>query len=163
MILSALLSLALVSDSLTISPLSFTYHNFDDASVEAFYKYTIGKNTTIHPGAHLRYDTDGYFQAAGWYFLDSYGRHAGGLTVGPKFDLWWFKFGAVAGLYARQHDKRNPMKFPFTWRMGEAAIAPFAGITGSVTIPMTEHLGIETGCLSNWFITNCSVGLNVRW
>lgn len=162
MILSVVLSMFLVSDSFTLSPLSFTYHNFDDKAVEAFYKYKLGKNTTAHPGLHLKYET-GYFQTGAWYFLDSFGRHAGGAMMGPKVDLWWFEFGAVGGVYARQENRNNPMKFPFTWRVGAAAIAPLGGATGAVRIPVGGSARLEIGCMSAWLVTNCSIGVNVKW
>lgn len=157
--ISFILAFALMGNSLTVSPVSFTYHNFKDPAIEKFYSRTIGKRTTVHPGLHLKYEV-AYFQAMGWYFLDSFGDHAGGLMLGPKVDLWVFSLGAAAGPYVRPWKKATPLKFPLHKKVGPVAIAAVGGLTGSIKIPVDKQTSIETSCMSAIKIVNCSFGLN---
>lgn len=158
MITSLLLQFVL-GHSLTVSPISLTYHNFQDPEVERFYTKTIGKRTTLHPGLHLKYEHE-FFQAYGWYFLDSFSQQAGGLMVGPKIDLWWFSFGAAGGLYVREYRRVTPLKFPLHKKVGPVALAGMAGLTGAIKVPIGGSHAVEVGCISAWRITNCSIGLN---
>ncbi len=158
-----LLTLALVSHSLTLSPLSFTYHNFHDKDVENEYKNTVSRSTTWHPGLHLKYEHR-YFQSAGWYFQDSFGGHAAGLTAGSKLDFArYFSLGVLAGVYARVHHDRTPMKFPLQQKIGPVDVSPVAFATGSVKVPLFKKVSLEVNAASAWKITNFGVGLNFRW
>lgn len=164
MILSlSLLASILVSDSLTVSPLSFTYHNFQDKEVEALYARTVSTSTTWHPGVHLKYEHR-YLQALGWYFKDSFDGHAGGLALGPKLDIFsFFTVGLVGGVYSRVHHDETPMKFPLTSKMGPLDISPIGMVTGSIKIPVTKTIALDVNANSAWKITNFGMGINFRW
>lgn len=161
--INLILSTLLISHSLTISPLSFTHHNFRDKAVENEYKRTVSKTTTWHPGLHLKYEHK-HLQVANWIFKDSFDGYAAGLAAGPKLDFArYFSLGLLAGVYGRvQHDD-TPMKFPMTQKMGSIDISPIALVTGSVKIPIVKNISLDINAGTAWKITNFGAGLNFKW
>lgn len=165
----ALLCLSLKCTSageLNISPLSLTIHpRADDYAADRFTDLSLGsKRNTLHPGLHLRYDTDGGVTHAAWAFLDSFGNPAGGYMVGAKFDLFMgIYLGGLGGLYVREEVPSDIKDFPVSVKLSGAEIAPVGGILVGFEVPISETYGIDTSCVVNVIANNCNIGLKLKW
>lgn len=171
MITATLLSLLLTQDSaLTVSPVGFSYHvsSLQDYATNnmpnKIYRISTsdGQNhpLTWHPEFNLTYKTK-WMQYSAFYMQDSFGRHAGGLLLGPKFNLFTkhISLGLIGGLYVREYGIEN--NSDFGKKLGPVQLVPMGGPTLSLSYPITKHLSIESNTMGNPVVIHSTIGL--RW
>lgn len=154
-------------ETLTLSPFSFTLHGtVDQVAREEFAHTPLDDTTTFHPGASLLYkDSDANLQLGAFYFLDSFGNHAGGVLGGPSWDFLdnYLGVGLVGGIYVREEVPGTLNGFPISLKTAGVEIAPLAAITGSVAVPVTKDVDIEVNCAANWLVNNCQIGFRLEF
>lgn len=150
-------------ETLTMSPFSFTLHGVTDEVARDEFAYTpLDDTTTFHPGASLLYkDSDANLQLGAFYFLDSFGNHAGGVLGGPSWDFLdnYVGVGLVGGIYVREKVPGTLNGFPISLKTAGVEIAPLAAITGSVSVPISDNISIEVNSASNYLINNVQLGV----
>lgn len=148
--------------SVTIAPVSFTYHPLADGIAKDRFNHTVDSadTTTVHPGVTIQYKQK-HFQAGTWFFTDSFGKLAGGTMVGVKKDIGnMIDVGAAAGVYVRETTK-NINKIPGSYRNKDVEVAPMIGATTALEIPLFDNYNPEVNCLWAIKVNNCSVGLKI--
>lgn len=181
--------LALTGDSLTVSPIGFSFHvkpMGKDSRAQMPNRVGPEDNdhpTTFHPGLFLTYKST-YMQYSAWYFKDSFGQKAGGLVLGPKYDIIdkYFSIGVVVGGFAREK-RPNPCHlvdpcslvcspaacaesgsskdFPLIKQVGNIELIPLAALTTSFAIPITKNISVETNVLLNPIVIHSNTGLRI--
>lgn len=149
--------------SLTLSPGSVTFHGTASKAVSKEFANNVG-TTTFHPGISLLYkDTEDNMQYGAFYFLDSFGNHAGGLLAGPLWDVLEdsLQVGLIGGVYVREKVPGRINGFPISIKTEDVEIAPLAAGTVSLALPLAEGYDLETNCAMNWLVNNCQVGIRI--
>lgn len=148
--------------SVTISPVSFTYHPLADGIAKDRFNHTIDSadTTTVHPGVTVQYKQK-HFQAGTWFFTDSFGKLAGGTMVGAKKDIGnMIDVGAAAGVYVREVTE-NINKIPGSYKNKDVEVAPMIGLTTALEVPLFDNYNPEVNCLWAIKVNNCSIGLKI--
>ena len=152
------------ADSLTVSPISATYHGkADEFAKLKFNNNFLEKSTTVHFGLGLTYKTT-HMQYTGWYFKDSFNNHAGGFGLGPKIDFWeYFNVGWIVGAYIRELPPAGIDSYPVSSTIGGVELSPIALVTTGVEVPATEIIDITLDVKTNVILTNTSIGIKFNF
>lgn len=160
---SMLIAILLVSDSLTISPVGFTFHGVapnEAAQKHMPYKLSSDGRWTFHPSIGIHYK-NGHFQTAAWYFKDSFGNSAGGLLAGYNLPISkYFNIGILGGPYIRKSES-NINKFPISYKTDKLEIVPLVLLNASVAIPITKKIYLETGVSGNYAVNFFTTGVRL--
>lgn len=163
-----LLATLLTQDSLTVSPIAFSYHIAevsDYAADQMPNRISRGKDgndsnrpVTWHPGLNLNYKTK-YTQNSVFYFKDSFGKNAGGIVLGPKIDIFTkhLSVGVIGGVYVRE--KSPVSKTGFTLEIKKKVqIVPLGGPTLAISFPIGKNVSLETNTTVNHIVLHSTLG-----
>ena len=153
------------SKSVTVSPLSITFHpKVNDVVAHEFSNLYLGsRRNTLHPGLHIKYVSDVLTHSA-WAFKDSFGNLGGGYMVGAQFSfLRYFAIGGMGGIYVRERVPKAVADFPVSIKTGGIEASPVGGISISAEVPINNVYGVEATCLLNVIANNCNVGFKIKW
>lgn len=148
-----------LADSLTLSPIGFTYHLYP-TEYGIFMPNRINGNgkhpITIHPEFALSYKSK-YMQYNAFWMKDSMANDSFGFLVGPKYDLiddiW--SVGFVVGPYIRDKESyHNP--FIIT-DIGNFNVIPFYGITTTFSLP--QKISPELSFVINHVVIHSTLGV----
>lgn len=148
--------------SITISPVSFTYHPLADKAAKNQFNKTVdsSKTTTIHPGVTLQYKQK-YLQIGSWFFTDSFGKLAGGTMLGVKKDIGnMVDLGLAGGVYVRETTK-GINKIIGSYKNESIEVVPMLGLTTAIEVPLFNNYNPEINCLWTIKVNNCSIGLKI--
>ena len=150
--------------SLTVSPLSITFHPLiDKVAKEKLANKVNNSSTTLHPGIHLVYKSGRTITGA-YLFKDSFGNVGGGVLHGINYTfLNYFSIGAAAGAYVRERTPENIKDFPVSIKTEKIEVTPLGGVTVGAEVPINNVHGIEANCLLTVMANNCSIGLKFKW
>jgi hypothetical protein len=158
--ISILLSQLLVGATLTLSPISATYH-FEHLGEKTPY-HIVNNDLTYHAQLSALYTTE-HMQYAAFFMKDTFDHPAGGLVLGPKVDIWknYISIGAVTGLYFRQSFPVN--KFPMSYKIGKIEAVPLVMGTFNIAIPISKRLDLNIATEVAPILVHTDLGLRIHF
>lgn len=186
------MAILLVSSSLTISPISTSYHYLPtDPTVAQNMPRTIGGQPghinatdsfhpmTWHPGFYLKYETK-YTQTAAFYFQDSFDKPAGGFVFGPKYSFFKdiITVGGVVGGYVRErrYDYRYRLHGEPNYRyinskppvegveLAEGVeMLPIAGATLGIKVPLNDRFFLSVDTTLTYKVIHTTYGIGYNF